>query len=99
MDNILEESEVEDSDDDNCGDQDDADGDYIDYRINRRERGQLYKKPEYDGSKLLKPVPTYLPDPVSTSLKRLRTVRYRYLPTYLPTDILPTVRYRYGTVR
>ena len=45
MDNILEESEVEDSDDDNCGDQDDADADYIDYRINRRERGQLSKQP------------------------------------------------------
>jgi len=36
---------VEDSDDDNCGDQDDADADYIDYRINRRERGQLSKQP------------------------------------------------------
>jgi hypothetical protein len=45
LDNILEESEVEDSDDDNCGDQDDADADYIDYRINRRERGQLSKQP------------------------------------------------------
>jgi len=40
----MKENDVEDSDDDNC-DQDDADADYIDYRINRRERGQLSKQP------------------------------------------------------
>jgi len=44
LDSVPVDSDVEDSSDDNC-DQDDAEAHYIDYRTDKRERGQLSKQP------------------------------------------------------